>query len=93
MHPLPLLKQAALEALDTKDGPGGMVSFFSLIDPRPVLELVEIAKIRITDEEVETLHQCMRVGRFLSAGGEATGGDGAPIPGETYHRRYEPVNF
>lgn len=93
MHPLPLLKPAALETLDTEDGPGGMVSFFSLIDPRLVLELVEIAKIRITEEEVEMLHQCMRAGRFPSAGGGGTGGDSAPIPCETNDRRYEPVNF
>jgi hypothetical protein len=57
MHALPALKQAALEAFETEDGPGDMVGFFSLIDPQSVLELVEIAETRITDEEVQAMHQ------------------------------------
>jgi hypothetical protein len=57
MHALPVLKQAALEAFETEDGPGDMVGFFSIIDPQSVLEMVEIAETRITDEEVQALHQ------------------------------------
>jgi hypothetical protein len=57
MHALPVLKQAALEAFETEDGPGDLAGFFSLIDPQSVLELVEIAETRITDEEVQALHQ------------------------------------
>jgi hypothetical protein len=57
MHALPALKQAALEAFDTEDGPGDLAGVFSLIDPQSVLELVEIAENRITDEEVQALHQ------------------------------------
>jgi hypothetical protein len=57
MHALPVLKQAALESFDTEDGPGDLAGFFSLIDPQSVLELVEIAETRITDEEVQALHQ------------------------------------
>jgi hypothetical protein len=57
MHALPALKQAALEAFDTEDGPGDLAGFFSLIDPPSVLELVEIAETGITDEEVQALHQ------------------------------------
>jgi hypothetical protein len=57
MHALPALKQAALEAFETEDGPGDMAGFFSLIDPQSVLDLIEIAETRITDEEVKALHQ------------------------------------
>jgi hypothetical protein len=57
MHALPALKHAALEAFDTEDGPGDLVNFFSIIDPQSVLELVEIAETRVTDEEVQALHQ------------------------------------
>jgi hypothetical protein len=57
MHALPVLKHAALEAFETEDGPGDMVGFLSIIDPQSVLELVEIAETRITDEEVQALHQ------------------------------------
>jgi hypothetical protein len=52
MRSLPVLKQATLEAFETEDGPGDLAGFFSLIDPQFVLELVEIAETRITDEEV-----------------------------------------
>jgi hypothetical protein len=61
MHALPAIKQAALEALETEDGPGDLAGFFSLIDPQSVLELVEIAETRITDEEVQALHQVIAV--------------------------------
>jgi hypothetical protein len=57
MHALPTLKQAALEAFDTEDGSGDLVNFFAVIDPQSVLELVEIAETRITEEEVRALHQ------------------------------------
>jgi hypothetical protein len=57
MHALPALKQAALEAFQTEHGPGDLAGFFSLIDPQSVLELVEIAETRITDDEVQALHQ------------------------------------
>jgi hypothetical protein len=56
MHALPALRHAALEAFETEDGPGDLAGFFSLIDPQSVLELVEIAETRITDEEVQALH-------------------------------------
>lgn len=54
---VPFLRHAALEAFETEDGPGDMAGFFSMIDPQSVLELVEIAETRITDEEVQALHQ------------------------------------
>ena len=57
MHALPALKHAALAALETEDSPGDIVGFLSIIDPQSVLELVEIAETRITDEEVQALHQ------------------------------------
>jgi hypothetical protein len=41
--------------------PGDLAGFFSLIDPQSVLELVEIAETRITDEEVQALHQVIAV--------------------------------
>lgn len=34
-----------------------MVNFFFIVDPQPVLELVEIAETRITNEEVQPPHQ------------------------------------
>jgi hypothetical protein len=61
MHALLALKQAALKAFETEDGPGDLAGFFSLIDPQSVLELVEIAETRITDEEVKALHQVIAV--------------------------------
>jgi hypothetical protein len=61
MHALPALKQAALEAFETEDGPGDLAGFFSLIDPQSVLELVEIAETRITDEEVQAPHRAFGV--------------------------------
>ena len=57
MHALPVLKQACLDAFDTEDEPGNPALFFSVVDPGSVLELVEIAETRITDEEVQVLHQ------------------------------------
>lgn len=57
MHALTALKQAALEAFETEDGPGDMAGFLSIVDPQSVLKLVEIAETRITDEEVQALHQ------------------------------------
>ena len=57
MHALSALKQAALGTLETENGPSDMAGFFSLIDPKSVLELVEIAETRITDEELKALHQ------------------------------------
>jgi hypothetical protein len=51
MHALPALKQAALEAFETEDGPGDLAGFFSLVDPQSVLELVEIAETPIVGEE------------------------------------------
>ncbi len=57
MHALSALKQAALGALETENGPGDMAGFFSLIDPQSVLELVKIAETRISQEEVQALHQ------------------------------------
>lgn len=56
MHALPILKQACLEALETDSELGDPGRFFSIVDPDSVLELVEIAETRITDEEVEALH-------------------------------------
>ena len=57
MHALPILKQACLEALETDGEPGDPGRFFSIVDPRSVLDLVEIAETRITHEEVQALHQ------------------------------------
>lgn len=57
MHALPILKQACLEALETDGEPGDPGRFFSIVDPGSVLELIEIAESRITDEEVLALHQ------------------------------------
>lgn len=57
MHALPVLKQACLEALDDTDGPSSPALFFSIVDPGSLLELVEIAETRITDEEVQALHR------------------------------------
>jgi hypothetical protein len=57
MHALPILKQACLEALETDGEPGDPSKFFSIVDPGSVLELVQIAETRITDEEVEALHK------------------------------------
>ena len=57
MHALSALKQAALGAIETENGPGDMAGFFSLIGPQSVLELVEIAETRIAHEEVQALHQ------------------------------------
>jgi hypothetical protein len=57
MHALPILKQACLEALETDGEPGDPGRFFSIVDPRSVLELVQIAETRITDEEVTALHE------------------------------------
>jgi hypothetical protein len=45
-----------VEAFETEDGPGDMAGFFSIIDPQSVLDLVEVAETRITDEEVQALH-------------------------------------
>jgi hypothetical protein len=59
MHALPVLKQAALEACGTEDGSGDLVNFFSIVDPHSVLDLVEIAETRITDEEVHALHRAI----------------------------------
>ena len=57
MHALPVLRHACLEALDDSDGPPSPALFFSIVDPGSVLELVEIAETRITDEEVQALHR------------------------------------
>lgn len=57
MHALSILKQACLEALETDGEPGNPGRFFSMVDPGSVLELIEIAETRITDEEVQALHQ------------------------------------
>lgn len=57
MHALPILKQACLEALETDGEPGDPGRFFSIVDPGSVLELIQIAETRITDEEVAALHQ------------------------------------
>lgn len=66
MHALPALKQAALSALETEDGPGDMTGFLSIIDPQSVLELVEIAETRITDEEIQALHQVIaKLGGYI----------------------------
>ena len=51
------MKQPCLEALETDGEPGDPGRFFSIVDPGSVLELVEIAQTRITNEEVEALHQ------------------------------------
>lgn len=56
MHALPILKQACLEALETDGEPGDPGRFFSIVEPRSVLELVQTAETRITDEEVAALH-------------------------------------
>jgi hypothetical protein len=66
MHAFPALKQAALEAFETEDGPGDLAGFFSLIDPQSVLELVEIAETRITNGEVQALHQVIaELGNYI----------------------------
>ena len=66
MHALPTLKHAALGALETEDGPGDRVGFFSVIDPQSVLKLVEIAETRITDEEIQALHQIIaELGNYI----------------------------
>jgi hypothetical protein len=57
MHPLHVLKHAALNALETEDGPGDVANFHSIVDPQSVLELVEFAEARLTDEEVNSLQQ------------------------------------
>lgn len=57
MHSLPILKQACLEALETDGEPGDPGRFFSIVDPGSVLELIQIAETRITDEEVAALHK------------------------------------
>lgn len=56
MHALPILKQACLEALETDGEPSDPGRFFSIVDPRSVLELVQIAETSISDEEVQALH-------------------------------------
>jgi hypothetical protein len=56
MHALPALKQACLEALETEGAPGNAALFFSVVDPYSVLDLVQIAETRITDEEIQALH-------------------------------------
>lgn len=68
MHALPILKQACLEALETDGEPGDPGRFFSLVDPGSVLELIEIAKTSITDEEVLALHRVIGQLRTTSAG-------------------------
>lgn len=66
MHAFPALKQAALEAFEIEDGSGDMAGFFHIIDPRSVLELVEIAETRITDEVVQALHQVIaELGNYI----------------------------
>jgi len=57
VHALPILKQACLEALETDGEPGDPGRFFSIVDLGSVLKLVQIAETRITDEEVQALHQ------------------------------------
>jgi len=59
MHALPILKQACLEALENDAEPGDPGRFFSIVDPGSVLELIQIAETRITDEEVEALRQAI----------------------------------
>jgi len=56
MHALPALKQACLEALETEGAPGNAALFFSIVDPYSVLDLVQIAENRVTDEEIQALH-------------------------------------
>ena len=60
MHALPVLKLAAFAALETEDGPGDMVGFFSIIDPQSVLELVEIAEPRIATKSSRRYTMCLR---------------------------------
>lgn len=75
MHALPILKQACLEALETDGEPGDPGQFFSIVEPRSVLELVQTAETRITDEEVAALHQVIaELGNYIqrtAAGAEA----------------------
>jgi hypothetical protein len=56
MHALSALKQTCLEALETEGAPGNAALFFSVVDPYSVLDLVQIAETRITDEEIQALH-------------------------------------
>jgi hypothetical protein len=66
MHALHVLKQACLEALSTENAPGNPALFFSIVDPGSVLELVKIAETRITDEEVQALHQVItELGNYI----------------------------
>jgi hypothetical protein len=53
---MPALKHACLEALESKDEPGDPTFFFSIVDPRSVLELGNLAEASITDEEDKALH-------------------------------------
>lgn len=57
MHALPILKQACLKALETDSELGDPARFLSIVDLGSVLELIEIAESRITDDELLALHQ------------------------------------
>jgi hypothetical protein len=62
MHALPVIKQAALEAMDSdEETPGDASLLHAVMDPHTVLELVNIAETCITDEEVQALHQVIAV--------------------------------
>jgi hypothetical protein len=58
MLPLSIIKHAAIEAMYADDDiSGGPCSLHTLMDPQSVLDLIEIAETRITDEELHALHQ------------------------------------
>lgn len=58
MLSLSVIKHAAVEAMDADgDFSGSPSSLHTLIDPQSVLDLIEIAETRITDDEIQALHQ------------------------------------